>query len=57
MENQTAVSGNFSKDKDGNSMALLEQWRSTAYNETMRKDKLQQLWATYFEEEKEIFKQ
>ncbi|MBO5711941.1 MAG: DAK2 domain-containing protein [Acholeplasmatales bacterium] len=44
----------FCKIIDGMIMALLEQWRSTAYNETMRKDKLQQLWATYFEEEKSV---
>lgn len=38
-------------------MALLEQWRSVAYNESTRKDQLQQLWTTYFEEEKEIYAQ
>lgn len=36
-------------------MALLEQWREVAYNEEMGKDKLQQLWAAYFQEEKEIY--
>ena len=35
-------------------MALLEQWRAVAYNEETGKDKLQQLWAAYFQEEKEI---
>ena len=35
-------------------MALLEQWRAVAYDETLSKDKLQQLWAAYFQEEKEI---
>ena len=38
-------------------MALLEKWRSVAYNETTSKDKLQQLWTTYFQEEKEIYAQ
>ena len=34
-------------------MALLEQWRSIAYDESVGKDKLQRLWASYFQEEKE----
>ncbi len=38
-------------------MALLEQWRSVAYNETASKDKLQKLWTTYFQEEKDIYAQ
>ena len=38
-------------------MALLEQWRAVAYNEETGKDKLQQLWAAYFQEEKEIYAQ
>lgn len=38
-------------------MALLEQWRSVAYNEASGRDKLQQLWAAYFQEEKEIYAQ
>lgn len=38
-------------------MALLEQWRNIAYNETTNKDKLQQLWAKYFQEEKDIYAQ
>jgi hypothetical protein len=38
-------------------MNLMEQWRSVAYNEATGKDKLQQLWATYFQEEKEIYAQ
>ncbi len=36
-------------------MALLEQWRSVAYNEATGKDKLQKLWNVYFQEEKEIY--
>ncbi|MCD7836647.1 MAG: SEC-C domain-containing protein [Lachnospiraceae bacterium] len=36
-------------------MALLEQWRSVAYNEASGRDRLQKLWAAYFEEEKEIY--
>ena len=35
-------------------MNLMEQWRSVAYNEATGKDKLQQLWAAYFQEEKEL---
>ena len=38
-------------------MALLEQWRAVAYSEETGKDKLQQLWAAYFQEEKEIYAQ
>ena len=38
-------------------MALLEQWRNLAYNETTSKDKLQQLWSKYFQEEKDIYAQ
>lgn len=38
-------------------MALLEQWRSMAYNETTAKEQLQRLWTTYFGEEKEIYAQ
>ena len=38
-------------------MALLEQWRAVAYNEETGRDKLQQLWAAYFQEEKEIYAQ
>lgn len=36
-------------------MALLEQWRAAAYNETAEKDKLQKLWTDYFQEEKGIY--
>ena len=36
-------------------MALLEQWRSVAYNDSMDRNKLQQLWHAYFQEEKEIY--
>lgn len=38
-------------------MALLEQWREVAYNETTRRDQLQQFWNTYFIQEKEIYSQ
>lgn len=38
-------------------MALLEQWKAVAYNENMSRDKLQQLWAAYFQEEKDIYAQ
>ncbi len=36
-------------------MALLEQWRKIAYNETTDKNTLQQIWSKYFQEEKEIY--
>ena len=38
-------------------MALLEQWRSVAYNEQTDKTQLQQLWTKYFQEEKDIYAQ
>lgn len=38
-------------------MALLEKWREAAYNEAVGQDKLQKLWAAYFQEEKEIYAQ
>ena len=38
-------------------MALLEQWRASAYNEETGRDNLQRLWAAYFEEEKNIYAQ
>jgi hypothetical protein len=36
-------------------MALLEQWRSVAYNESADRNTLQKLWAAYFNEEKNIY--
>ena len=36
-------------------MALLEQWRAVAYNENENQQKLQQLWGTYFQQEKDIY--
>lgn len=38
-------------------MALLEKWRDMAYKSQGDKGELQRLWATYFEKEKEIYKQ
>lgn len=38
-------------------MALLEQWRSMAYNEEADQNQLQQFWADYFNQEKEIYVQ
>lgn len=38
-------------------MALLEQWRELAYDESVGKDKLQKFWASYFQEEKAIYAQ
>lgn len=38
-------------------MGLLEAWRKVAYNEAEGKDKLQKLWAAYFQEEKDIYAQ
>ena len=36
-------------------MALLEQWKKTAYDETASQDQLQKLWDSYFLEEKDIY--
>ncbi len=36
-------------------MALLKKWRDMAYSETANKGDLQRLWATYFEDEKNIY--
>ncbi len=36
---------------------LLEQWRKKAYDQNMDKQKLQMMWADYFETEKMIYKQ
>ena len=38
-------------------MALLEQWRKVAYDETADRNTLQQIWAAYFQEEKDIYAQ
>ena len=44
--------------KDGITiMNLMEQWRSVAYNEATGKEKLQQIWSAYIQEEKEIYSQ
>ena len=42
-------------DKDGSVMALLDEWKKVAYNETVDQNKLQKLWAAYFQQEKEIY--
>ena len=36
-------------------MALLEQWRKAAYDESANRNQLQQMWAAYFEDEKGIY--
>jgi len=36
-------------------MALLEQWRSKAYDEKANKEDLQRLWQVYFQEERDIY--
>ena len=36
-------------------MSLLEQWREEAYNVNLDQQKLQALWAKYFQDEKEIY--
>lgn len=38
-------------------MTLLEQWRELAYDESQEKNKLQKLWADYFQQEKDIYSQ
>ena len=36
-------------------MALMEQWRKTAYDETLGKPALQKLWNEYFMKERDIY--
>ena len=36
-------------------MALLDQWRNKAYDETANKADLQRLWTVYFQEERDIY--
>ena len=36
-------------------MALLEKWRSVAYNERLGKDELQRIWGAYFKREQDIY--
>lgn len=38
-------------------MTLLEQWRDTAYSETMSRDQLQRFWRDYFLKEKSVYEQ
>ena len=38
-------------------MALLQQWRDTAYSQQMDKNTMQKFWGTYFELEKNIYAQ
>ena len=38
-------------------MALLDQWRSKAYDETANKAELQKLWTAYFQEERDIYEE
>lgn len=38
-------------------MTLLNKWREAAYSQTANKGDLQRLWASYFEQEKEIYAQ
>ncbi len=38
-------------------MTLLNKWRKLAYNEESGRDKLQQFWVAYFQQEKEIYEQ
>lgn len=38
-------------------MALLQQWRDTAYSQQMDKNTVQKFWGTYFEIEKNIYAQ
>ena len=38
-------------------MALLQEWRDTAYSQEMDQNTVQQFWGTYFELEKGIYEQ
>ena len=43
--------------KEIEKMALLQQWRDTAYSQQMDKNTVQKFWGTYFEIEKNIYAQ
>ena len=45
---------NYKGDRD---MALLQEWRDTAYSQEMDQNTVQQFWGTYFELEKGIYEQ
>ncbi len=36
-------------------MALLEEWKKIAYDETAGQDKLKKIWSAYFQQEKDIY--
>lgn len=38
-------------------MALLDQWKKAAYDESLGQNRLQQIWQEYFEKEKNIYAQ
>lgn len=44
----------YEGDRD---MALLQEWRDTAYSQNMDQNTMQQFWGTYFELEKGIYEQ
>ena len=45
---------NYKGDRE---MALLQEWRDTAYSQEMDQNTMQQFWGTYFELEKGIYEQ
>ena len=45
----------YSKNKGDNNMALLKEWRDTAYSQEMDQNTLQKFWGAYFEIEKGIY--
>ncbi len=57
MEEKLAMAGGNKKKKVVSDMALLEKWKEVAYNQALGQDKLQKLWAAYFQEEKAIYAQ
>lgn len=57
IEEKPAMAGGNKKKKVVSDMALLEKWKEVAYNQALGQDKLQKLWAAYFQEEKAIYAQ
>lgn len=49
-----SVENDYKGDRE---MALLQEWRDTAYSQEMDQNTMQQFWGTYFELEKGIYEQ
>lgn len=57
MSDRTQYGGKAGENKRRRciTMALLDQWKKMAYDEGVGKEKLQKLWAAYFQQEKNIY--